>query len=133
MDATKKEVAEFIDEHLPAAIPAPNVKKRGAAKGSKHKITALKLIAEEAARGRNADRIQYVIDVIISDAARGSFAAQRLVWNAVMSQGIPNEAKSAENVQINIGTTYKVTEPDIKIIPTDVTPEEVKDEEQHDS
>jgi hypothetical protein len=92
-------------------------------------------MAEEAAHERNQDRINYVIDLIISDAARGSFQAQKLIWQTVMSQGLPNEAKASEKVQINIGTTYHdlakekpVKQPDdIKIIPTIIENEEEED------
>jgi hypothetical protein len=129
-------VTEVTEEFV---IPPPNrlSKVRGPKKGSKHKITTLKLMAEEAGRARNADRIQYVIDLIISDAAKGSLAAQKLVWNAVMSNGIPTDHKISEKLEINIGRSYtepvRVVEPDIVIIPTDVTPEEEKDEQSNES
>jgi hypothetical protein len=130
------EIALVDDKYLPAEVPPPDkIKKRaGRPKGSKNKITLLKLMAEEAARTRNASRIDYVMDMIISQAARGDATSQKLVWQAVMSQGIPNESKGAEKLQINIGRTYEdfnpiIKEPDIVIIPTDVTPdEEVEDE-----
>lgn len=114
-------------ENLPAEIPPP--RKVGRPKGSKNKITTLKLIAEEAARDRNADRIQYVIDLIIADAAKGSVSAQKLVWQAVMSQGIPNEQKAAEKVEINIGTTYHDERVKVKDVEPVIKPVEVIDGE----
>lgn len=103
----------------------PDMKKQvGRPKGSKNKITALKLMAEEAARDRNQYRINYVIDRIISEAAHGDKASQKLVWQAVMSQGIPNEVKAAEKVSINIGT-YHDEPVKVKDIEPIVTPAEV--------
>ena len=103
----------------------------GRPKGSKNKITALKLMAEEAARDRNHDKIQEVVDKVINEAMNGSFQCQKLVWQSVMSNGIPTDAKVGEKVQINIGTTYhekqvKIKEPPIVIIPTET------DDERHD-
>jgi hypothetical protein len=125
------------DPHLPAELPPPKqIKGR---KGSKNKITTLKLMAEEAARDRNQQRINYVLDLIISQAGRGDKASQRLVWQAVMTQGLANDQKASEKVQINIGTYHdepvkvKNVEPVIKpaeIIDGEIITKDVKHEKQ---
>jgi len=79
----------------------------GRPKGSKNKITLLKLMGEEAARDRNMVRAQEVIDLIYEQAMEGDKAAQKLVWSAHMSAASSDDKTHAsEKVEIKItGTT----------------------------
>ena len=58
----------------------------GRPKGSKNKITLLKLMTEEVVRTQNADRMKQVCDDIINDALAGDRDCRKLVWQAVMSK-----------------------------------------------
>lgn len=79
--------------------------KLGRPKGSKNKITLLKLMAEEAARERNADLAQQVIDGIYRDALEGDRACRKLVWDAHMSKGTHDDRTQAtEKTVIQIGS-----------------------------
>ena len=96
----------------------PREKGPGRPKGSKNKITTLKIIAEQAGRERNYHLMQSVIDMIVDQARRGDQASQKLVWQAIMSNGIPNDQKISDKLEININTAPKRKE---KIIPAEVT------------
>jgi hypothetical protein len=82
----------------------------GRPKGSKNKITLLKLMGEEAARNRNMERAQEVIDLIYEQAMEGDKASQKLVWSAHMSPSSTDDKTQAkEKVEINItGQAAKV-------------------------
>ena len=89
------------DGKFPAGVSGNPV---GRPKGSRNKVTLLKLVAEEAARERNHDRIQAVVDDIITDALAGDASMRKLVWNAVMSKGsIDDRSQAQERVVIQIG------------------------------
>lgn len=73
------------------------------AKGSRNKVTVLKLIAEQSARERNAGKLQEVVDRIIDLALVGDATAMQLVWKSVMSNGAADTTSAAaEKVSINI-------------------------------
>lgn len=98
----------------------------GRPKGSKNKVTLLKLAAEEAVRDRNMDLMQEVADGIIQDALRGDNDMRKLVWNAIMSKGSVDDRTAAkEKVEININA------PDAreKGIVIDQQPEDTEDVE----
>jgi hypothetical protein len=109
-------------------IPPPQELKEPV-KGSKNKITVQKLMAEEAARARNFNRVQYVLDLIISQASRGHVQSQRLVWDAIMTKGLPNDQKAQDKVQINIGTYHDEAPKVIDVSEPKVVPAEIIDGE----
>lgn len=58
----------------------------GRPKGSKNKITLIKLMAEESVRSRNLDKMLEVCEAIITDALAGDRDCRKLVWQSVMSK-----------------------------------------------
>lgn len=82
----------------------------GRPKGSKNQITLLKLMAEEAVRGNNMEAMQEVCNLIIEQAMDGHAPSQKLVWQAVVSNGVSDEKSAAEKVQINISGVEKPKE-----------------------
>ena len=83
------------------AVP---VGKMGRPKGSRNKVTLLKLIAEEAVRDRNATKIMEVCNLIVDQALEGDRTSQKLVWQSVVSNGIAEERSAVEKVEIKIGS-----------------------------
>ena len=73
-ELTKKdpETGRFLEGHKPKGRP----------KGSKNKVTLLKLMAEEAIRGDNADDMLKVAQLVIAQAMEGDSRSQKLVWDA---------------------------------------------------
>lgn len=71
----------------------------GRPKGSKNKVTILKLQAEEAFRDRNQDRIDIVLDLILTAALDGDSQARKMVWDACMSKAALAEDKTAGQKQ----------------------------------
>jgi hypothetical protein len=71
----------------------------GRPKGSKNKVTLLKLAAEEAFRDRNQNAIDAVLDQILGAALEGDTAARKMVWDACMSKAQVAEDKSAGGKQ----------------------------------
>ncbi len=71
----------------------------GRPKGSKNKVTLLKLAAEEAFRDRNQNAIDAVLDQILSAALEGDKAARKMVWDACMSKAAVAEDKTAGGKQ----------------------------------
>lgn len=61
-------------------------KKVGRPKGSKNKITMLKLMTEEVVRSKNLDRMLQVCDEIITEALAGDRDCRKLVWTSIMSK-----------------------------------------------
>jgi len=83
----------------------------GRPKGSKNKVTLLKLMAEEAIRERNYDKAQRVVDKIFDQALEGDKDSQKLVWQSVMSKGnLDDRSHAKEKVVIQIGTMQQQTE-----------------------
>lgn len=68
---------------------------KGRPKGSKNKITLLKLAAEEAFRGRNEEQIDAVLDMIVQQALEGDKASQKLIWDSTVSKSQIAEDKAA--------------------------------------
>jgi hypothetical protein len=71
----------------------------GRPKGSKNQITLYKLMAEEAFRDRNAERIATVLDMIVQDALDGDKTAKKLVWDAAVSKANMTEDKTSGSKQ----------------------------------
>ena len=72
---------------------------RGRPKGSKNRVTLLKLSAEEGFRERNQNQIDAVLDEILHAALEGDKAARKLVWDACMSKAAVAEDKAAGGKQ----------------------------------
>ena len=91
---------------------------KGRPKGSKNRITLLKMQTEEAFRERNQERLDIVLDLILQDALDGDKAARKMIFDAVISKANVQEDKSAGQKQtINVhrmnvvkGDTSKPTE-----------------------
>jgi hypothetical protein len=71
----------------------------GRPKGSKNKVTLLKLSAEEAFRERNQNQIDAVLDEILHAALDGDKAARKMVWDSCMSKAQVAEDKAAGGKQ----------------------------------
>lgn len=98
----------------------------GRPKGSKNKVTLLKLMVEEAIREENVDDMLKVAKLIIGQAIDGDGRSQKLVWDAVMSKGTTDDRTQAkEKVEINIGGII----PEKPIEVTAITIEETIDEQ----
>lgn len=69
----------------------------GRPKGSRNKITLIKLMAEEAVRDRNLDKMLQVCQQIIDDALDGDFNSRKLVWQSVMSKSGVDPSTSSES------------------------------------
>ena len=88
----------------------PGERKAGRQKGSKNKVTLLKLAVEEAVRDNNRDRMVEVCNLIIDQALDGDTASQKLVWNSVVSNGTSDEVAAKEKVTISINAAAPPTE-----------------------
>ena len=69
----------------------------GRPKGSKNKITLLKMMVEQASRERNYDLAQQVIDDIYKEALQGDTACRKLVWSAHMSGNSADDTTTAQD------------------------------------
>lgn len=76
--------------------------KMGRPKGSKNKITLMKLMAEEAVREQNSTRMLEVCAMIVDQALEGDKPSQKLIWQSVVSNGVSEEKGAAEKVKIEI-------------------------------
>jgi hypothetical protein len=72
---------------------------KGRPKGSKNRITLLKMQTEEAFRDRNQARLDTVLDLILQDALDGDKAARKMIFDAVISKANVQEDKSAGQKQ----------------------------------
>jgi hypothetical protein len=72
---------------------------KGRPKGSKNRITLLKMQTEEAWRDRNQDRLDMVLDLILADALDGDKGARKLIFDAVISKANVQEDKAAGQKQ----------------------------------
>lgn len=79
----------------------------GRPKGSKNKITLLKMIEEESWRERNADKLSMVLDMILDDAIEGNPASRKMIFDAIVSKANVQEDKSAGHKQTI--TVHKMT------------------------
>jgi len=71
----------------------------GRPKGSKNRITILKMATEEAWRDRNQARLDMVLDMILQDALDGDKGARKMIFDAVVSKANVQEDKSAGHKQ----------------------------------
>lgn len=72
---------------------------KGRPKGSKNKITLLKLATEEAWRERNAQRLDDILDMILQDALDGDKGSRKMIFDAVISKANVQEDKTAGHTQ----------------------------------
>lgn len=72
---------------------------KGRPKGSKNRITLLKMQTEEAWRDRNQEKLDLVLDMILMDALDGDKAARKMIFEAVVSKANVQEDKAAGNKQ----------------------------------
>ena len=68
---------------------------KGRPKGSKNRITLLKMQTEEAWRDRNQERLDLILDMILQDALDGDKGARKMIFDAVVSKANVQEDKSA--------------------------------------
>lgn len=68
---------------------------KGRPKGSKNRITLLKMATEEAWRDRNQERLDTVLDMILQDALEGDKGARKMIFDAVVSKANVQEDKAA--------------------------------------
>lgn len=90
----------------------------GRPKGSRNKVTLLKLMAEEAVRSRNESRMLEVADLIIERALEGDFRCSKLVWEAIMSKGAADATTTAKEkleIKVNFGQD-KAPEKDVSSV-----------------
>lgn len=73
---------------------------KGRPKGSKNKITLLKMAAEEGWRERNAERLDLVLDMILADALDGDKSARKMIFDALISKANIQEDKAAGQKQM---------------------------------
>ena len=104
----------------------PGERKAGRQKGTKNKITLLKLAVEESVRDRNRERMIEVCNTIIDQALDGDRASQKLVWQSVVSNGVSDEVAAKEKVTISINAAAPPTE---KVV---IDQEKEEDESQAD-
>jgi hypothetical protein len=89
----------------------------GRPKGSKNKVTLLKLIAEQAVREDNTEDMLKVARLIVEQALEGDSRSQKLVWDSMMSKGSTDEkASGSEKVEINIGGIAPVEPKEVIIV-----------------
>jgi hypothetical protein len=121
----------------PPALARANAGKQmtGRPKGSRNKITLIKLMAEEAVRDKNLSKMLKVCGDIIDDALAGDEACRKLVWQSVMSKsGVDPSTSSEAAPTIIVRTDAPVTlqaaaaAPDfLESTAIDVTPKTTKD------
>lgn len=71
----------------------------GRPKGSKNRITLLKMATEEAWRERNQEKLDALLDAILEDALNGDKSARKMIFDAVVSKANVAEDKAAGNKQ----------------------------------
>lgn len=75
----------------------------GRPKGSKNKITLVKLMAEQAVREGNYDRMVAVCEQVIEDALAGDFQCRKLIWQSMVTKAAADDRSTAkEKVEINL-------------------------------
>jgi len=72
---------------------------KGRPKGSKNRITLLKLQTEEAWRDRNQARLDTILDMILADALDGDKSARKMIFDAIVSKANVQEDKAAGQKQ----------------------------------
>lgn len=94
IEDTEAKSGELIRNKDGQFIAGVGNKPIGRPKGSKNKITLLKLAAEEAWRERNSDRIDMVLDMILDAALDGDKAARKMVFDSLISKAAHQEDKT---------------------------------------
>lgn len=80
----------------------------GRPKGSRNKVTMIKLMAEQAVRDGNMEDMIAVAELVITQALEGDQKSQKLVWDGIMSKSSTDDkTKAADKVEINIGRMEK--------------------------
>lgn len=72
---------------------------KGRPKGSKNRITILKMATEESWRERNSYRLEQLLDIILDDALAGDKSARKMIFDALVSKANVQEDKSAGQKQ----------------------------------
>lgn len=90
--------------------------KLGRPKGSRNKVTLVKLMAEQAVRDDNYQDMVDVCKLVIEDALEGDRHMRKLVWEAVVTKAPSAETSTGkEKVEIVINSSappeIKSTEP----------------------
>ena len=104
-------MAETADKELVRSedgrfLPGKSGNPDGRPKGSKNKITIMKIAAESSVREDNFDKMLEVCSQIIQAALDGDKQARKLVWESMMTKGVSDEAaKSGGKPQINLNFT----------------------------
>jgi len=105
-DTTSQETSLVRDNSTGRFVKGISGNPNGRPKGSKNKVTMLKLMVEEAVREDNADKMLQVANLIVNQALEGDKDSQKLVWASIMSKSAAdNSVAGKESVQINISTT----------------------------
>lgn len=105
----KPVVARNEDGHF---LPGVSGNPAGRPKGSKNRITLLKIAAEEAGRTRNFDKMLEVVQQTVVAALDGDKQARKLVWESIMSGGLSDsDGKGREKVEIKIGSVRENDSP----------------------
>jgi hypothetical protein len=101
---TAPKVGEVIERDNGRFVKGVSGNPNGRPKGSRNKITLMKLMAEEAVRENNAEKMLDVCKRVIEQAIDGDKDSQKLVWAAVMSKSsLDTEKAMGDKVQITIG------------------------------
>jgi len=125
--AKKKQKDKEIRPRKKVGTLPPEVKERGfkkgvsgnpagRPKGSRNKLTLMKLVAEEAIRDENFDKMRAVADKVINDALEGNQEMMKLVWNSLVSKGpVDSNSTAKEKHEININIPKQPTKANITI------------------
>jgi len=124
-DSASQETSLVRDNSTGRFLKGISGNPNGRPKGSKNKVTMLKLMVEEAVREDNADKMLQVANLIVNQALEGDKDSQKLVWASIMSKSAAdNSVAGKESVQINISTTDSATK---KAEIIDVESEDIQD------
>ncbi len=100
---------------------------KGRPKGSKNKISELKLLTEQAVRSGNLEDMISVCQQIIGKALDGDSRAEKMVWDAMMSKASQTEDKTAGKKQkIEVGV-MNVTQESPSIIEGEIIDVDTED------
>jgi len=104
----------------------------GRPKGSKNKITEIKLLTEQAVRSKRLEDMIEVCELIIAQARDGDSRSQKMVWDAMMSKASSTEDKAAgTKQQIEIGVMNVDRKDYAKPIEGDVIDVEINEDNEN--